>query len=117
MFLITASSRPEKNLAPSFIIDENPGALGTCKAILISVTILLVNFKFFRALLSIKFLTGVEKYFSEMHVFLAVYGFTGLQQCFVMHMCLRIFQKSLFQFEVLPERSRILDNNSLTLME
>ena len=49
MFLITASSRPEKNLAPSFIIDENPGALGTCKAILISVTILLVDFRFLKS--------------------------------------------------------------------
>jgi len=34
IFLITASSNPEKNLAPSFIIDEKPGARGTCNAIL-----------------------------------------------------------------------------------
>ena len=34
IFLMTASSNPEKNLAPSFIIDENPGARGTCNAIL-----------------------------------------------------------------------------------
>ena len=33
IFLITASSNPEKNLAPSFIIDEKPGARGTCNAI------------------------------------------------------------------------------------
>ena len=34
IFLMTASSNPEKNLAPSFIIDEKPGARGTCNAIL-----------------------------------------------------------------------------------
>ena len=33
IFLMTASSKPEKNLEPSFIMDENPGALGTCNAI------------------------------------------------------------------------------------
>jgi hypothetical protein len=33
MLRMTASSSPEKNLDPSFIMDWNPGALGTCNAI------------------------------------------------------------------------------------
>ena len=33
MFLMTASSIPEKNLDPSFIMEENPGARGTWRAI------------------------------------------------------------------------------------
>ena len=37
IFRITASSTPEKNLDPSFIIDWNPGAFGTCNAILIKI--------------------------------------------------------------------------------